>query len=874
ISITEFDLALSRIPVIRARLKTVIDGIDSIYSRYTDPYVFKAFDGELSGIITKLTDLSAINVVLPRKLGGSGDLGIAAGLAKIVKEIYPQKTIRLILFESTMAEALKREIINGFELSGPAVQEVEGIAYVNVEKGNKVPAGLISEDDICLVFAAVAEENELFRFRSTADSLVSPAKQIIIIKDPGMEVNTVLSDRLRYPVYMAEPEQALVSENAPQSSVRKQYKYANYLGLLYPDNDFRQKVLSLRSKRSATRNKILAALNLPKAWSLRRWGVVYANSGHAIRAYLDLFNIAYKKDPGMGKNGVVVFMGSGGFKDSEKAVIAKAKEYGYRLVKINSAKGTKVVLNNSKSNVVIVLFDFVNYGIFEDIFIFADDLPSLVRGAVTLSNQYYISSVTGRPFLFESSIWQGDLSYNLEQVAKSILGQQEAFVKFIFGVKIYPQSTSPEQYESAAELFYLPSVRQAFKKFTSISLAEFDFRQNLKVIIEAIWTEHLSSSYSPLFMAVGSLRKKQGMAIPLPVEWEHEKSNRHNIDSREMHRATYRFASEPKVAKNFRKLIRPLAILEDYLVKSGKVSGPPVIAWRSGDRKMRNLENEEIFILLIASGYAPSFIEWFIFLVELHEDYPTEETATNAQADYFRNSPDSEENIRIINAVNRRIEESENRAQAMELIKLAVSISGGTGKPPLLREYLLEFIRNGQMVNWDRLLIAISAGRSLIAEDTVRVVVLLKRAFIHLARAVELENEERNIRYFNRKVPDSFWEEVWGSFGDNMDLTDIKVKGFTLGYPERFRENHYEALKGILERLSHFFGRAPPLWRLVITTNLDYTAGNVAGCNISTKTVYIHIYFFTLTRKEQLEIVYHELIAHILNGQSDEVLAR
>jgi uridine kinase/nicotinic acid mononucleotide adenylyltransferase len=62
-------------------------------------------------------------------------------------------------------------------------------------------------------------------------------------------------------------------------------------------------------------------------------------------------------------------------------------------------------------------------------------------------------------------------------------------------------------------------------------------------------------------------------------------------------------------------------------------------------------------------------------------------------------------------------------------------------------------------------------------------------------------------------------------------------------------------------------------WNLIITTDLKFTEGNVAACDIDAKIVYLHPYFFELDQAKQLEILYHELISHIAKGLSNELEA-
>jgi HEAT repeat protein/SAM-dependent MidA family methyltransferase len=126
-------------------------------------------------------------------------------------------------------------------------------------------------------------------------------------------------------------------------------------------------------------------------------------------------------------------------------------------------------------------------------------------------------------------------------------------------------------------------------------------------------------------------------------------------------------------------------------------------------------------------------------------------------------------------------------------------------------------------------------------------------------------------------------------FGKNRILADITVSNFNLPYFEFSLFDGHKKLQRLLSMLERSFGRAPPAvsavelpavskaellklvsWNLVISTDLNLTQGNVAACNIDTKTVYLHPYFFELPESKQLEILCHELISHIVKGIGDE----
>ncbi|MBI3991508.1 MAG: GNAT family N-acetyltransferase, partial [Candidatus Omnitrophica bacterium] len=157
-----------------------------------------------------------------------------------------------------------------------------------------------------------------------------------------------------------------------------------------------------------------------------------------------------------------------------------------------------------------------------------------------------------------------------------------------------------------------------------------------------------------------------------------------------------------------------------------------------------------------------------------------------------------------------------------------------------------------------------------------------------------LEDATTKPNTYTLPVPESVQKEIAQKYSTNRTLTNIEVTGLDLRYPEQFVDNHYEVLKQRLAQIEQLLGRAPPTiqgqfpagtapvlnWSLVITTDLSLTKGMVAACDIATKTVYIHPYFFSISQEDltkegltleqlQLKILYHELVSHILKGLSD-----
>ncbi|MDO8488583.1 MAG: GNAT family N-acetyltransferase, partial [Candidatus Omnitrophota bacterium] len=164
---------------------------------------------------------------------------------------------------------------------------------------------------------------------------------------------------------------------------------------------------------------------------------------------------------------------------------------------------------------------------------------------------------------------------------------------------------------------------------------------------------------------------------------------------------------------------------------------------------------------------------------------------------------------------------------------------------------------------------------------------VIAKCLYNLIVLVQAWNLTRKSNTYPLFVPEAAKSGTEQRFGGNRILADIiEVEAFVLRLPKSLPgeiRGLLEVIKNRLSQLEQSLGRAPPelaKWRLVITTDLSLTQGNVAACNIATKTVYIHSYFFSisqevlakehLTLKQlQLKILYHELISHIVKGLSD-----
>jgi hypothetical protein len=88
----------------------------------------------------------------------------------------------------------------------------------------------------------------------------------------------------------------------------------------------------------------------------------------------------------------------------------------------------------------------------------------------------------------------------------------------------------------------------------------------------------------------------------------------------------------PELTEQFQCLAGMLSILENYLVDSGKTTGPPVVAERKGDEIIWQLNEIEINNILTAKDYSQKDISFLLEQINIHESQITEAYAIAAQA--------------------------------------------------------------------------------------------------------------------------------------------------------------------------------------------------------------------------------------------------
>ncbi|MBW2044651.1 MAG: DUF1152 domain-containing protein [Deltaproteobacteria bacterium] len=141
--------------------------------------------------------------------------------------------------------------------------------------------------------------------------------------------------------------------------------------------------------------------------------------------------------------------------------------------------------------------------------------------------------------------------------------------------------------------------------------------------------------------------------------------------------------------------------------------------------------------------------------------------------------------------------------------------------------------------------------------------------------------------YCDRRVPNTYPLKVPDDFTCPGQHTQADVTLFRNTYflqratKGSFLPKQRQILSSRLNQLTSITRRGPPQVTFVVTTDKvilkkmnDMVAavnlGHAIDSNLPQETVFLHPYFFTLSRQKQIEILYHELISHIYKGIRDE----
>jgi hypothetical protein len=145
----------------------------------------------------------------------------------------------------------------------------------------------------------------------------------------------------------------------------------------------------------------------------------------------------------------------------------------------------------------------------------------------------------------------------------------------------------------------------------------------------------------------------------------------------------------------------------------------------------------------------------------------------------------------------------------------------------------------------------------------------MTRAIIrnYASSSVDNNSGEMTSNVYPLLVSEEVQERIEQRYGKDKILFIVAIKAFNFVHQPELINSDNDIHEQRLIQIEKILGRAPPEladWSLIISTDLKLTQGNVAVCNVESTTGTLHPYFFELSEEQQIAILYHQLILHLL----------
>ena len=194
------------------------------------------------------------------------------------------------------------------------------------------------------------------------------------------------------------------------------------------------------------------------------WGFIYAHQAVSLARYFGNFEMARNRDRldrfASGDKTFFV-MCSTIDKSLQEEMRRLARNNQYHLMVYDEQSNSLKIVHEAKASKVAVIMDYsVPRKLFEETFLFADDLPTLITGQDNLANVLYLNLLsTGRPFFWEELIFQTEGQFQLMTFAREHLSDQDFYLLSQIWDKRNPVN------EQAAIIFAAPrQYRFLFKR--------------------------------------------------------------------------------------------------------------------------------------------------------------------------------------------------------------------------------------------------------------------------------------------------------------------------------------------------------------------------------------------------------------------------
>lgn len=391
-------------------------------------------------------DFGVLNIILHKRMAGLGDLVFVVNTAQAFHQALPNKKIRLILHNNDDFLLIKTTKLLKNLNTDLAIQEIEGgIEVVNADKlGTEcMPAEkerfgiqqnpwywaqekLIKDDDVSIVYALDSTPKDAFQNRHYFQAYAGKARTHIFMYELGF------SSLVQNPLESGDAHLGFGKDKIGMPPVSPVVK-ALY-SRKYPREDKaiqkRREIIIKSFEGWQELNSALKQKDLDVTVA-SEWGFLYSYESGTIKRYFDVFkeSLEDKAFSGYAATPKTFFIMCGRQDKSVHQEVARiAEAMDYTLFTYSDEKRKIELAHASKDNKVTIILNYsAPRRFFGELFLYSDDLPTVVSGQDNLANILYLNTLSsGRPFFFEALIFQDDIEFSIKQFAGQYVGREEA----------------------------------------------------------------------------------------------------------------------------------------------------------------------------------------------------------------------------------------------------------------------------------------------------------------------------------------------------------------------------------------------------------------------------------------------------------------
>ncbi|MDD5538265.1 MAG: LOG family protein, partial [Candidatus Omnitrophica bacterium] len=387
-------------------------------------------------------DFGAINVILHARMAGLGDVVFVANAAQIFATAFPDKKVRLIFHQADdFLLAVETKIIKGLnpELKR---QQIDGVEVINASGSGRrvygegrrpgspyldnawsdIQDGIVGENDVSVVYALGGTEKEIHGYDLTRYG--GKARAQLYVYELGFE------SLIQKPLEHGEAHLGFGPDEAgaaPVSPVSKDIYSKKYPRISERIRQERRRIIQKFTAWQVL-DTTLGQKDLERTVA-SEWGFLYVHQGQSVGRYFGIFERARSQDASYRRKDTTFFIMCGRKDKSVRDEIARlADAHDYNLFEFGNHDPFLEVMRVSRNNNVTIILDYsVPRKLFNELFLYSDDLPSVVSGQDNLANVLYMNVLSsGRPFFWEVLIFQATAALTTQIFISHEIGNQKA----------------------------------------------------------------------------------------------------------------------------------------------------------------------------------------------------------------------------------------------------------------------------------------------------------------------------------------------------------------------------------------------------------------------------------------------------------------